>query len=321
MWVSSSASNLVRGRGRALAEMAGAAGLWGTSFPVIQYGISGGLDPVLFGALRFMVAAPIMLVLAASLRRALLPFLKLKVVWALAFLNTVGFVAQFLGQASTPAPVAALLVNLWIFAAAAGSAALLGERFGVSKALGTALAGFGTVLLTTGGDPLRLGGSQAVGDILCLVSAASWGAYIVLDKKETDRLGWDPLALTAMVVTLSAVMFAPAAAFIVGRGATLSAASWEVVIYTAVVNTAIPYALYQSALRFLSATVSAVVLVIEILTAVVISSIFLGESLGAVSFLGAGMVLASIYLVSAMGSTGTSLSTTVPRQTGMEGTA
>ena len=285
------------GKRSALGETALAGVLWGTSFPVITYGIGQGLDPRLFVFLRFASAAPLMVVVALVLRKKILATLRKKSVWVLGALNAVGFLCQFLGQSLTGAAVAALLVNLSVLVTAAGSAAILKERFGKAKTLGVIVAVVGIVLLTTQGDLSQVSRGMLTGDSLYLLAAFCWGWYMIYNKKKTDEERWDPLSLTASIVMLTALFVSPALLTLRSLG-PVTTGIWGLVGYTAVVNTALPFVLYQRGLRVLTATLSAVVLMLEIVTAVLISLLFLGEAFNAYSILGAAAVLASIYLVS-----------------------
>jgi len=271
--------------------------LWGTSFPIVSYGIRSGLDPELFVLLRFAVASPMMVAAAVALRSRLISVLRLKAVWLLAFLNAVGFLCQFIGQSLTSASVAALLVNLSVLVTAVGSAVFLKESFGRLKSAGVVLALVGVLLLTTEGNFSLVTRGQLIGDTLYLLSAFVWGWYLIYDKRETDREAWDPLALSACVIVLTALFLAPLL-LTVRTPVSISGASWAVIGYTALVNTALPFVLYQRGVKFLTATSSAVVLMLEIVTAVAISTSFLGETMNAFSWVGAALVLVSIYLVS-----------------------
>lgn len=291
----------------ALAQTAVTALLWGTSFPVIGYAIRQGLDPRVFVFLRFGVAAPIMAAASLAMRKDLKGALQMKPVWALGLLNAIGFMCQFLGQAYTDASVAALLINLSILVAAAGSAIFLGERFGATKVAGVVMALVGTVLLTTRGDVSLVGRGQLFGDGLYLLAALTWGCYILYNKRVTDEKGWDPFSVTAAIIILTVVFLAPVL-LTGGLDFGLSLLSWQAVLYTAVMNTAVPYVLYQSGLRHLTATSSAIVLMLEIVTAVLISVAFLGETMNTFSVAGAALVLISILLVSGLELGGKSLS-------------
>jgi drug/metabolite transporter (DMT)-like permease len=290
---------LRREAGIALAETALAAALWGTSFPVVSVGIKGGLDPRTFVFLRFAVAAPLMLVVASRLGRNVRVLMQHRAVWVVGLFNAVGFLCQFLGQQYTDPSVASLLVNLSVVLAAAGGAVFLKEGLGASKTAGVFLAVLGTVLITTNGDLSVVTGSQVMGDVYYLIAAFSWAGYIVYAKRKTDQEKWDPLAVSACIVTVTAIAVFPTA-LVAGFGAPLSAASLEAIAYTAVFNTVIPFILYQAGLRYLSAGTSAVVLMLEVVVAVLISVAFLGDVLTAFAWVGAGAILVSIVSVSGL---------------------
>ncbi|MDV3277670.1 MAG: DMT family transporter [Nitrososphaerales archaeon] len=296
-----------RDRTVALAQTTVTAVLWGTSFPVISVAISSGLDPRTFVFLRFAIAAPVMLAVAGLYGKGTRRLLRSRAVWVIGLFNATGFVCQFLGQALTTASVAALLVNLSVVLAALGSMLFLREKMTTVRASGVAFAFAGTALLTTNGDLSGLTGGQLLGDALYLLAAVAWAGYIVYAKKKTDEKDWDPLAVSACIVAVTAFLVFPVA-LTAGLSFALSTASWEAVLYTAVFNTAIPFALYQAGLRYLTATSSAIVLMLEIVTAVAISTLFLGEVLGVASWTGAVLVLVSVLLVSGFEISGKSLS-------------
>ena len=287
------------GKTAALGETALTAVLWGTSFPIIAVGLGTGVDPVTFAFLRFALAAPLFLVLTRAMRRSVGSLLRDRAVWLIAAFNAIGFLCQFEGQSYTDPSSAALLVNLATVFTAMASAALLKERFGKFKTLGVVLAMSGTVLVTTGGNLAVFGGGQALGDLFFLLAAFTWTGYMIYDKKLTDERKWDAVAVSAAIVTLTAVLLAPA--LVLARGYAVPRVALELALYMAVFNTVVPWVLYQRGLQSLTATASAVVLMLEIVTALVISVAFLGQVMDAVSATGAASILVSIYLVSRRG--------------------
>lgn len=278
---------------------------------MVSLGLRGGLDPRTFLFLRFAVAAPVMLGLAKALGRDIVPLLRSRAIWVVGVFNAVGFLCQFIGQKYTGASVAALLTNMSVVLAAIGGAAFLGEGLGRYKVAGVFLAVVGTILITTNGDLSAVAGGEALGDALYLVAAASWAGYILYSKKKIDELQWDPLAAVACIVAVTAILVVPPA-LTAGAGPWPSSQSLWAVAYTAVFNTIIPFALYQQGLKRLSASSSAIVLMLEILVAVMISVSFLGETLNAFAWTGALAVLGSILVVSGFEIRGKSLSVRVP---------
>ncbi len=226
-----------------------------------------------------------------------MPLLRKKAVWAIGFANALAFLCQFVGQKYTSASVAALLVNLSVVMAAAGGALFLGERISGVKGAGVALAVVGTLLVTTNGSLQGLEAGQLLGDVLYLVAAVAWGGYIVYAKKETNEQSWDPFSLAVCVVAVTAVFVFPVA-LITGGGVPMGAVPVFAIAYTAVFNTAIPYILYQQGLKHLTASTSAIVLTLEIVVALAISAVFLGESLSGFAWAGALLILGSIVMVS-----------------------
>ncbi len=283
-------------RTAAIGETAITAILWGTSFPIIAVGLGTGIDPVTFVFLRFAFAAPLFLVVARVTRRSVGGFLKDRAVWLIAAFNAVGFLSQFEGQSYTDPSTAALLVNLATVFTAVVSAAVLRERFGTLKTVGVALAMAGTVLVTTRGNLALVTGGKALGDAFYLLAAATWTGYMIYNKKLTDERRWDPVAVSAAVVTLTAVLLVPSLPL--ARGYEVNPTALVTAAYMAGFNTVIPWAFYQHGLQSLTATTSAVVLMLEIVTALVISVALLGQAMDAVSVAGAGSILVSIYLVS-----------------------
>jgi len=186
----------------------------------------------------------------------------------------------------------------------------LGERLGGLKVVGIFLAFAGTFLITTNGDFGALAGGQGLGDALYLIAAVSWAGYILYSKKKMDEQKWDPLASAACIVAVTAIFVVPPA-LTAGFEQTLSQESLWAVVFTAFFNTVVPFVLYQQGLKHLTASSSAVVLMLEIVVAILISATFLGEAFTAFAWIGALAVLGSILLVSGVEVRGKSLSVRV----------
>jgi drug/metabolite transporter (DMT)-like permease len=206
--------------------------------------------------------------------------------------------------------VAALLVNMSVVLAAIGAVVFLGERLESLKVVGIFLAFAGTFLITTNGNLGALASGRGLGDALYLIAAVSWAGYILYCKKKLDEQRWDPLASAACIVAVTAILVVPPA-LTAGFGRPLSSESLWAVAFTAVFNTVIPFVLYQQGLKHLTASSSAVVLMLEIVVAVLISVIFLGETFTAFAWTGALAVLGSILLVSGVEVRGKNLSVRV----------
>jgi len=90
----------------------------------------------------------------------------------------------------------------------------------------------------------------------------------------------------------------PIAPFSVGVLVSLPIDAWLAVVYTAILCWVVPYYLWLKALRYISPVTSAVVLLTEIVVAVAISTLFLGEFFTVISGVGAVLIVVAILLVS-----------------------
>jgi drug/metabolite transporter (DMT)-like permease len=79
---------------------------------------------------------------------------------------------------------------------------------------------------------------------------------------------------------------------------TLPWEAWSAIIYTAIFCWNIPYYIWSKGLRKISPVTSTVILLNEIIVSVIISTIFLGETLTIVTGIGAVFIIMAIILVS-----------------------
>jgi drug/metabolite transporter (DMT)-like permease len=90
----------------------------------------------------------------------------------------------------------------------------------------------------------------------------------------------------------------PIVPFSAGVLVSLPLEAWLAILYTAVLCWVVPYYLWLKGLRHLSPVTSAVVLLIEIVTAVAIATVALGEVFTVISGVGAVLIIVAILLVS-----------------------
>lgn len=90
----------------------------------------------------------------------------------------------------------------------------------------------------------------------------------------------------------------PTAAFSMENVFALSWNAWLAVVYTAILCWVVPYYLWLKGLKHISPVTSAVVFLTEIVVAVAISTIFLGEILTVISGIAVAFIIIAILLVS-----------------------
>jgi DME family drug/metabolite transporter len=179
--------------------------------------------------------------------------------------------------------------------------ALLGERPTRTVGLSLWMAVIGTALLVVG--PRGLGetsGHWGLGALLALGAGLSYAVYAVAAKHVLQTTA--PLPVATTTFTLAALFLAPVA---LAHHAPLGVlrAGWPLLLYLGVVPTAVAYVLFTVGLRRVPATAAGIVSLLEPLTATLLGVLAFHEALGAMGFVGAGLLLASLVL----------LTTTAPR--------
>lgn len=295
--------NLASKRAAVMATLL-AAVCWGSSFPVIRWGVTaGGLDPYTFAFFRFVAGAGLVIGIASATKTFTGRLLRDRRVWLLGVLNAAAFFLQFLGQKMTSASNsgasdAALLVNVNVVTVAFFSYVFLRERFGRAAILSVFIGLSGAVLVSTRGDFNSLGEGSVRGDLVVLAAGFVWALYAVATKKFVASDVAMPDLLASVLLVTALVLGLPAALLGEMGPAAVTGKGWAAIGYTALFPTALAFLLWQSGLRHIGVTVSAVLLLTEILVGVVISVAWLGEELAPIAVLGALLILFAVVIVS-----------------------
>ena len=271
--------------------------LWGSSFVSIKIGLEY-VNPYDFVFLRLAVASAIMVSTLFLLGRMRLSVFKEGSVWILGLLNGIAFSLQYIGLLYTTAGKTALLVNLNVIIVALLSWRMFGESIGSRKILGVALGVVGAAMIATNGDLTSLMQGEIFGDVLVFSAGIVWAFFIVLHKRILSRSERSVIELSAVVMLVTAMALLPIAAVFGGLNiVSVSLAGWSWVAFTAIVCTVLPYALWIFALKAVTATVSSVVSMVEVASALVLSAMLLREAYNAVAVVGAIVILISITAV------------------------
>lgn len=273
-----------------------AGSLWGTSFPAIKIGLQC-MDTYTFVFLRFLVASLTMLFVLLITKNFSLNFSKKRLLLFLGVINGVAYLMQYAGMVYATASESSLFVNLSAVWVALLSPIALKERLGGKKVIGVMVSLLGVLLMTTNLDFALLGTGDIMGDFLVIGAGILWAVFIVYNKplvggsmNMVQSMTW--LLLFTMLPLLFTSPFS---------AVTYTALPWEAwaaVLYTAVLCWVVPYYLWLKGLKLISPVTSAIVLLTEIIIAVTISTIALGEVFTIVSGIGAIFIIIAILLVS-----------------------
>jgi DME family drug/metabolite transporter len=178
---------------------------------------------------------------------------------------------------------------------ALASAALFGDR--PSRAVMLALIGAvgGTALLTIGRGGAGGTGNLRFGIAVSLLSAVGATIYTLGSRAIVQR--YHPIMALALGFPITLVVFAP-----VMRGGHLSAdipwSAWLLLIYLGVGTQGVAYLFFQWGLKTESATVASIVTLLEPVLAAILAWLLFDERLGSLGFVGAGMLIAGLMLLS-----------------------
>ena len=270
--------------------------LWGTSFPSIKIGLQY-MTPYSFVFLRFLVASLSMLAVMVATKNLSFGFNKKRLILLLGIINGVAYLLQYVGMVHALAFASSLFVNLSVVWVALLSPLALKERLSGKKMAGVLVSLVGVVLMTTNLDFATLGTVDIVGNLLVISAGILWAIFIIYNKplvEETNNL----IQSMTWILLFTMIPLLPTAIFSLENVFTLPWNAWLAIIYTAILCWVIPYYFWLKGLKNISAVTSAVVLLTEIIVAVAVSVVLLGEGLTVISGIGAVLIIIAILLVS-----------------------
>ena len=267
--------------------------LWGSVFVVSGVGLRF-TGPFQLVFLRFGVGAAVAVAVAAMVGRSgLLAAIRRPPVLGLGALNAGAYLCQYLGQSYTSAAEATLLVNLAPVLVPPMAWLILREplpsHLGVATILG--LGGLGLVA----GPPLLSGAGGALGGPLLFLGSLAFSVMIVLCKREaaTDS------GSSTWILVGTALFLLPTALFAGGSGVLeIPVVGWLAVAWLGIPCGAVALALYLNGLGTLTASTSAMLILLQVLTGLFLSAVFLGSSLSGIRAVGA-VAIALALVVSA----------------------
>lgn len=269
----------------------GALGIFGKA----AYAAGASTSTVLF--LRFLIAGTLMTVLMVVLR---LPWPGGRNFWVLAGMGAVGYVGQafcyFSALKHATAGLTALLLYLYPALVTVASAALGRQKLTFSKTVLVLLSLAGILLTVSDG----LSGTLS-GIVFGASAAVIYTAYILIGEKVTPRTGAIP---AGTVVMLSAAIVFGIATALEGPSWPAGMSGWLAVLAIAVVATVIPIVGFFAGMQRLGAIDASTLSTLEPVVTLLLAYLLLGEKLGAIQSIGAGMVIAAVVALSRAGRSG-----------------
>jgi drug/metabolite transporter (DMT)-like permease len=264
------------------------AAVWGLTFVMVQDAVR--ILPVMtFLAYRFIPAA---LLVALIFRRRLsaLPARGWLTGARLGAFLTAGYVFQTMGLERTTAAHAGFITGLFVVLTPLLGAIFLREPAGGPAWVAAVVSAIGLYMLTGAGGEFDL-----AGDGLVFLCACAFAAHILATSRAVRR--YDVGALLAVQLGLCGV-FSLAVAGVAGdvqapRGATV----WTALVVTSVFASALAFFIQTYAQRHAPPARTALILGSEPAFAGLFAYLIQGETLTAVGWLGAGLILVAIFTV------------------------
>lgn len=274
-----------------LLSLIGITVVWGTSFAVVKDALETIPVPLLL-ALRLSLAC-LCFIWVRFDRRALVPAL------VLGLLAFAGFATQTIGLSLTTASKAAFITGLSVVLTPLVAAAWKRRPLEGRTLMAALIAMGGLALLsfsdgTVAGSPGGWRPSLETGDLWVLGTAVSYAFYIVY-------LG--EVAGKANGLALAGMQHLPMAGLAWAWAWPVREALWHTplstylaIVYLAVVCTAVVAVIQTYAQRVVSASLAALIFVLEPVFATFFAYLWLGEQLTAVGWLGGGLVVLAMLV-------------------------
>ena len=162
---------------------------------------------------------------------------------------------------------------------------LLKEKLSVSKIVGVCIALVGVILLNQNSSPSSV---VTIGLILAFISAILYASIILINKKVKGVDGLDSTLVQLLVACIVLFVYMTVTSQL--NISFASTTSFITIVILGIVHTGIAYCLYFSAISYVNAQMIALYSYIDPLVVILVSTIFLDESMSFIQVVGAILI-------------------------------
>ncbi len=273
--------------------------LWSTSWVLIKIGLKSSLPPLTFAGLRYTLAFI-----------SLLPFVLMKRENKIALMNIssvnlrdlilLGFIfytltqgTQFLSLAFLPAAMVSMMLNLTPVFVALTGILLLRERPSFIQWAGVLVATTGIAVYFL---PVQMPQAQIWGLAIALLCVMSNTGSALLGRYVNQKSNLPPLIITFVSMGIGAVILLIIGLAFQGIG-KLSLTDWGIIIWLAIINTALAFTLWNKSLKVLTAVESSILNSLMLPQIAILAVVFLDEGLSVKQISGLLLVSIGVLLV------------------------
>jgi drug/metabolite transporter (DMT)-like permease len=266
-------------------------------FPIAAKEVFHDIDPLPVLGLRLAGAAFFLMALHIVLVRNPIPIrTEWKGVLGLSLLGVVINMGFFLVGLQYTTPVNAVVVITTIPVFTYTIALLMGrEKVSPARATGIAVALAGVLYLI--GSSFQASKSHALGDLMVMVNALSYAAFLVLARPMTQK--YDPLSLTTWMFIVGTMVFLPLGLALGLRGQLANASSGTMgwMIFIILGASVLTYVLNTRVLRHVPASTVAIFTYVQPILTAVMAYFILGSTLDPKILPAAALIFAGVWLV------------------------
>jgi drug/metabolite transporter (DMT)-like permease len=271
--------------------------LWSSSWVLIRWGLDDeALEPLTFASLRYVLAAIALLawVLGRPGPRRAVGKLSRRGYVEVALLGVVFYAvtqgAQFVAIDSQPAATTSVFLSWTPLLVALLGARSIAERSTARQVIGSVLVGIGAVAYFAGDL-----GATPVGVVASLVGLGANVVAALLGRHVNRDAAAPAVVVTALSMGVGAVCLLAVGLALEGPP-TVSARGWLIIVWLALVNTALAFTLWNLSLRRLTALESAAINNTMLLQVAVLAWVFLGETPGLPEVIGIALVSLGVLM-------------------------
>ncbi len=272
--------------------------VWGANFSILKIAFHT-LSPLAFNVLRFLIATLLFIGILFWQRQPVR--IARADVWKVIALGIIGHSVYQLffieGLAHTTAANASLLMATVPIFVALFSALLHIEYVTLRRWVGITLSFVGIALVTGGnGQPLQLGASHLLGDLLVLGAAMMWAVYTVMSKPLLTR--YSPLQLTtASIIPGTAVLaLFGSPAILAQHWSSVKPVAWAGLAYSAIFAIVLAYLIWFTGVQRVGNARTAVYSNVIPVVASLLAWVVLREPFGVLQAIGGAIILTGVIL-------------------------
>ena len=264
--------------------------IWGATFVVVRSALAG-ISPLYFLALRFSLATVALLVLFRGVGKSARDWKSVGAGVLIGSLLFAGYLTQTLGLRLTSAPKSAFITGLCSVLVPVLAEVAYRIRPQVAEVAGLLVATVGMALMTLNGSI----GAISRGDLLTLACAFAFAAHIVTLGHYSGTVSFELLSVTQIATSAVwswSLLWWMEKPRVQWRPSVVCA-----ILVTGLLATALAFTIQAWAQRYTTSTRTALIYMLEPVTAWLTSYFLTGEGLSGRAAAGAGLILGGVVLV------------------------